>query len=73
MIRIKPDEPRPAVTEKLRDTVTKPVTKSSGVTIARKGGRPKVHKTDADRQRAYRQRKASTAAEPTQPDGDFLI
>ena len=53
MIKIKPNPKRPAVTDKLRATVTQPPSK-------RNGGRPKVHASAADRQRAYRKRKAAS-------------
>lgn len=51
MIRAKEDAivtKRPRVTKSLREAVTKV-------------GRPKLHKSDADKQRAYRMRKRATA------------
>lgn len=58
MIRVNGDPIEQAVTKPAAKTVTKPKI----VTIARKGGRPKIYATDADRQRAYRERKAKRAA-----------
>lgn len=53
MIRLKDEKPkRETVTKLLRATVTK-VQRVTKV----KMGRPKVHESDADRQRAYRARK----------------
>lgn len=51
MIRIKPE---PTVTKSARPPVTKPA--ASNVTQG-KAGRPKVHASPAERQRAYRERK----------------
>jgi hypothetical protein len=55
MIRVRgePIERKP-VTGKLRATVTKPASVTKP-----KGGRPKVHASDAERQRAYRKRSAA--------------
>lgn len=42
---------------KIKTDVKRAVTKPQNVTIVRKGGRPKVHGSNADRQRAYRSRR----------------
>lgn len=56
MIKIKPEVTEKRVTKVIRPTVTKVIKAVTEIM-----GRPRVHPTGADRQRAYRERKKANA------------